>query len=185
MSNNVIPESPRTEGMVSACPDYVQSSTVWAAIMNAKGLEYDRIHGMEDDLALQLSPYTATWGLVYWEQSVGLPQRLTEPYDLRRPQVLTRLQGSKNFDLEMVRAIIENYGEPATVTIDYANFVVSIVFHRGIPPYIAAIKRDIESVIHAHLGPNYTYEYTAKATVKMAAFAMVSARIIIQKQGVS
>lgn len=184
MSNKVIPESPRTEGMVSACPDYVQSSTVWAAIMNAKGLEYDRIQGMEDDLALQLSPYTATWGLVYWEQSVGLAHRLTEPYELRRPQVLTRLQNSKNFDLEMVRTIIENYGEPATVTIDHANFIVTTAFHRGIPPYIAAIKRDIESVIHAHLGHEYTYEYTARAAVKTAAFAMVSARILIQNQGV-
>lgn len=176
-----IPVSSRGEGMVSAGPDYVQSSAVWADIMNAKGLEYDRVQDKLDDLELQLSPYTATWGLVFWELSVGLAQRPTESFDLRRPQVLTRLRNSANFSLEMIRAIIDNYGEPATVTVYPENNVVSIVFHQGIPTHIYAIQQDIENIIHAHLGPDHEYEYRACDTfLRLGSRSTVGAFVTIK-----
>ena len=67
----MIDTSTRTEGMVNASADYYQENEIFTAIQNAQALEYDRIYSNDMDLALQLSPLTATWGRVYWEESVG------------------------------------------------------------------------------------------------------------------
>ena len=77
--------SKRTEGMVGASADYYQESEIFKAIQNAQALEYDRIESNNRDLALQLSPLTATWGLIYWEECVGLPMKNNTVYDLRSP----------------------------------------------------------------------------------------------------
>lgn len=83
--------SDRTEGMVESSASYYQESQLFFYIINAKARGYDLVNEKQDDLALQLSPLTATWGLVFWEQSVGLPMLPNGDYATRRPKVLARL----------------------------------------------------------------------------------------------
>ena len=103
--------SDRTEGMVESSASYYQESQLFFYIINAKARGYDLVNEKQDDLALQLSPLTATWGLVFWEQSVGLPMLPNGDYATRRPKVLARLQNYENFGAPMIHRIAEAYGE--------------------------------------------------------------------------
>lgn len=156
---NTIPISERTEGMVDASADYYQESKLFFYLMNAKGLGYDSVNERLDDLALQLSPLTATWGLIYWEESVGLPMLDNEEYDARRPPVLARLQNYENFGAPMIHRIAENFGEVIRVYIDAAECLVTIVFQRGVPTFLTDFQKAINNIIHAHLGTEYKFEY--------------------------
>ena len=65
--------SDRTEGMVESSASYYQESQLFFYIINAKARGYDLVNEKQDDLALQLSPLTATWGAYL----LGTVRRLT------------------------------------------------------------------------------------------------------------
>ena len=93
--------------MVESSASYYQESQLFFYIINAKARGYDLVNEKQDDLALQLSPLTATWGLIFWEQSVGLPMLPNSDYATRRPKVLARLQNYENFGAPMIHRIAE------------------------------------------------------------------------------
>lgn len=57
--------SDRTEGMVESSASYYQESQLFFYIINAKARGYDLVNEKQDDLALQLSPLTATLGAYF------------------------------------------------------------------------------------------------------------------------
>lgn len=154
-----IPVSDRTEGMVDASASYYQESDLFIAIQNAQALEYDRVYEANLDLALQLSPYTATWGLIHWEQANGLTPNPLGDYEKRRPLVLARMASDRNFGADMVHKLAKNYGEDIRVSINTADCLVTVVFQRGVPSFLEEFKAAIENIIHAHLEAEYKFEY--------------------------
>lgn len=151
--------SDRTEGMVEASADYYQESELFFYIINAKARGYDLVNEKLDDLALQLSPLTATWGLIFWEQSVGLPMQPNVDYELRRPAVLSRLQNYENFGALMIHRIAADFGEKVRVYIDPVECLVTVVFQRGVPTFLKEFEKAVNNIIHAHLGTEYKFEY--------------------------
>jgi len=168
MSVQVIPISPRTEGMVDAAPDYYQNSAVWAAIQNAKALEYDRVNANNEDLVLQFSPYTATWGLVFWEGSVGLPQNPAGSYEQRRPLVLSRLIGEQNFNAGMLHDLAGRYNEEIRVEIDADELLITVVFQTGVPPFLTEFQKAVDDIIHAGTEAAYRFEYHINGELRIA-----------------
>ena len=157
--NKEILVSDRTQGMIDASASYYHESELFFHIINAKGRAYDLVNEKLDELALQISPLTATWGLIYWEQSVGIPMQPDEDYEQRRPKVLARLQNYENFGAPMIHRIAEAYGEKIRVYIDPGECLVTIVFQHGVPTFIDDFQKAVSNIIHAHLGTEYIYEY--------------------------
>lgn len=155
----MIDTSTRTEGMVNASADYYRENEIFTAIQNAQALEYDRIYSNDMDLALQLSPLTATWGLVYWEESVGLPMHNNTDYETRRPAVLAKLAKAENFSAEMIHTLVQAYGKHCTVTVNSNTSTVTIVFTDGLPNLLPELQEAIDSIIHAHLGTVYKIKF--------------------------
>lgn len=155
----IINTSGRTEGMVDASADYYQESKVFHAIQNSQALEYDRIYEANEDLALQLSPYTATWGLIYWEISVGIPPNPNGDYEIRRPPIFARLANGENFGAFMVHNLAANYSEKIRVDVDPSIDLVTITFQRGVPSFLEEFNDTLMNIIHAHLGVDYKFEY--------------------------
>ena len=182
MSDIVISE--RTEGMVDASAAYYQESRIFKAIQNAQALEYDRIEDKTADLALQLSPLTATWGLKFWEEGVGLPVQDNDDYEARRPAVVARWYGKdENFSAEMLRTIVAAYGKTCTIHVDVATSTVTIIFLDGIPSQLASLQKAVEDVIHAHLGSAYRVLMTPNPmTLYHAAVTSIRRHLYTEKQ---
>lgn len=163
----VINISERTEGMVDASADYYQESKVFHAIQNTQALEYDRIYENNLNLALQLSPKTATWGLIYWEASVGLAPNPLGDYDSRRPPVLARLANGENFGAAMVHKLAANYDEKIRVEINTSICLVTVTFQRGVPTFLEAFDEALKNIVHAHLGVEYKFEYHIETGIEI------------------
>lgn len=151
--------SERTARMMGTVPDYYQESVVFEAIQDAMATEYDLVDAANDDLRLQLNASTATWGLRYWEEALGIPTREADGYAVRRGRVAAKLIGEGNFSARLLMTIAEGYGQQIRVEVDAAAFLVTITFQQGIPTFLEEYKETVEDFIHAHLGTEYKFEY--------------------------
>lgn len=145
--------SERTEGMIDASASYYQESKLFHAIQNAQALEYDRVYEANLDLALQLSPYTATWALIYWEQANGINPNPTGAFEKRRPLVLSRMVSDTNFSAKLVKDKLQPYDPSVLVDIDVAQCLVTIIFKQLPSPLdLRNCQQILKDIIHAHLG---------------------------------
>lgn len=176
---NTIVTSPRTEGMVDASASYYQESRVFQAIQNTQAIEYDRIYEANEELDLQLSPITATWGLSFWEMAVGLPPSPTGDYAVRRPLILARMLNEKNFGADTIKELAANYGEKIDVVIDHTTATVIVTFYNGIPPFLNDFKATIEGLIHAHMGINYQFTYKSVGRLYVASRSTLAPTLLV------
>lgn len=154
----MIKNSPRTEGMIDTSADQYQENRVFRDIQNAQALEYDRIEENNKDLALQLSPATATWGLIYYEEALRLPVKNNTDYEARRPAIFAKMHLHENFSAKLVENIITSQGIPCDVSVDPALNMLYITFPSAIPTYLQELIKAVDSVIHAHMIPTYQTE---------------------------
>lgn len=175
----IIDTSPRTEGMVDASANYYQESKIFKAIQNTQALEYDRIDQATEDLDLQLSPITATWGLIFWEMAVGIPPNPTGDYEARRPLILSRMLNEKNFGADTILEMAANYGEKIDVVIDHTTATVVVTFYNGIPPFLNEFKTTTENLIHAHMGIEYKFTYKSIGTMYVASRHTLAPTILV------
>src|SRR5438128_10437168 len=81
-------------------PRHLQRSTDGRAVIDALARESERMLDQLDDTGQQLFVQTATWGLRYWEQRLGLPTweygDVAAPVDAdRRIAVLAKPRSTK------------------------------------------------------------------------------------------
>lgn len=152
----------RSDRMMAVAPDYYAYSDAFAQIQNAIAADMDTVSTNEDDLRLQLRINTATWGLKYWEEALGIVTITSDSYDIRRSRVLSKWRGVGNFSAQLIRSMAEAYSNgDVSVTVDIPNFVVTVTFtgSKGIPSNIDDLKAQIDNVAHAHLETKYVYTY--------------------------
>lgn len=155
----MITTNERAVRMIEDTPDYYHQSRVFNAIMQANGEELGLLDHNNQDLAEQLNPATATWGISYWEERVGLPISSDEPLEQRRKKVLARIRSGAPFAADMLRAVIEAYTDrPVQIEFDIPTGEVRIIFDEefNVDP---ELFEAVDNIIHAHLGIDYKAEW--------------------------
>jgi len=165
--------------MINSAPYYYQYSEVYKAIQQAQADEYDSVEEKNEDLRKQLYILTATWGLKYWEQALGITTVETDSYEIRRSRVLSKWRGFGNFSATLVKSVCEAYtnGE-VDVTIDIPNYEITIQFvsNIGVPPNLWDLQTLIDNIVHAHLGVVYKLRYLTITKVEALTIDEVQAR---------
>ncbi len=82
------PTSPSAQRMISRITPIYEKSYVGKWIFEVMGEEVDFSRQKVDELRLQTSPETATWGLKYWEQRYGIYPDEAIPLEKRRRKIL-------------------------------------------------------------------------------------------------
>lgn len=145
----------RTERMVEQAPDYYQQARSYIEIQDTIAQELNQQEANDDDLKAQLRVVTATWGLRYWEEAVGLSVMNSTNYELRRSKVLGRLRSGGSFSAAMLKAVAEAYTQrPVDIEVDVKEYQVYMyLYHEFLtePSFFA----QIDNIIHAHLGIEY------------------------------
>lgn len=152
----------RLQRMIDSAPEYYQTAIGYRDLQRAVAAELDLLTKNSADLARQRRIATATWGLKYWEERVGLPTILSDTYEIRRSRVLSKWRGVGQFRASLIKSVAEAYSNgEVEVEIDVAKFLVTVKFSgaTGIPPNIDDLKAAIDNIIHAHLGIEYTLAY--------------------------
>ncbi|MFK0522550.1 YmfQ family protein [Paenibacillus illinoisensis] len=154
--------SPKGKELFSYLPSYYETSRVMQADMQAKGTEMDLLYQALDETLDQFFVRTATWGLEFWEQELGLEPDRLKPVEQRRAVVESKLRGAGTFSGRLVANVAEAYaGGKVDVTFqpEAWSFTVSFVDTMGIPPNIDDLKRAIDELKPAHMAVEYEYRY--------------------------
>lgn len=108
--------------------------------------------------AEQLDLNTATWGLTYWEDALGLPVEVERPAEFRRSRIVAKLRGQGTTTAESIRNIAASFSngtvEVTEIPTEY-RIEVHFVDAVGLPPNLHDLKAAIAEIVPAHLAVGY------------------------------
>jgi hypothetical protein len=158
--NEVVSESGRE--MLGYLPTYYENSRVMRSHLDGVGMELDKLSEALHETLDQFFVQTATWGLVHWENELGIYSDPSKPISQRRAVVESKLRGSGSFSGRLVQNVAEAYyvGN-VDVTFQPAEWSFTIYFKDtiGVPPNLDDIKAMIEEIKPAHLIAEYSFNY--------------------------
>lgn len=135
-------------------PENYPASGETVTFQEALQPEVEALWRLRQAFLLQLDPYTATWGLPYWEDSLGLNGSEGLSLDIRCRQVVAKLQGRGATTVEVVRELAETLlGMPVTVTEWYSEYRVELEADGmdGLPEGALPLRERLEEIMPAHL----------------------------------
>lgn len=148
--------------MLGYLPTYYENSRVMRSHLDGVGTELDRLNEALHEMLDQFFVKTATWGLVHWENELGIYSDPSKPISQRRAVVESKLRGSGSFSGRLVQNVAEAYyvGN-LDVTFQPAEWSFTIYFKDsiGAPPNLDDIKAMIEEIKPAHLIAEYSFNY--------------------------
>src|SRR5690606_1035697 len=131
-------------------PVYYEKSKIMKAIQDAYSTELGYVYFfLEDFLKQFLTPATATWGLAFWEQELGLKTDISKTLEERREIILALLQSIGTVTKESRRQIAEAFSGGKVEIIQCRaehRFVVKFVGTIGVPKNIASFIVIIEDL---------------------------------------
>lgn len=140
-------------------PHYVESDEV-KQLQSALGGVTDTLKADVTDLINQLYVASATWGLKYWEDFLGIHNPLPT-YESRREVIMSTLRGAGTTTKEMIKSLAAAFsGGEVDVIEDNPNyrFIIKFVGTKGVPPNMAGLIDAVEKAKPAHLA--YVFDYT-------------------------
>lgn len=158
-------------------PQYLLEYKEFVEIYQTQGTETDDLNRAIDDILDQCSVDTATWGLKFWENFLGLPVDEGKPIDFRRSSIKAKLRGSGTITVSLLKNVAESFsnGEvEVTENIAPFTFQVNFVGTRGTPPNMDDLKRAIDDIKPAHLAVVYKFRFTIHSELKNKTHAQLS-----------
>ncbi len=147
--------------LMNYLPQYYAESDEVKALQSDFGLASE---ALKDDLKAlidQLNVSTATWGLGYWEEYLGI-KKPTTTFESRREVILSTLRGFGTTTKEMIKNMSAAFsGGEVEVIEDNPNyrFVIKFTGTKGVPPNMTGLTAAIERAKPAHLAFEFEYTY--------------------------
>jgi len=148
--------------MLNYLPRYYETSRVMQTILQAEGVEFDKLRQALDETLNQFFVRTATWGLDRWEEEVGLTVTPDQPEAERRDKIISRLRGYGTATISVVKQVAEAYDKGAIdIVEDHAAYTITVHFvdTTGVPPNLDDLKKAVRAVVPAHLEILYEFNY--------------------------
>lgn len=167
MSNEIL-TSPSGQRMLSYVSPIYYQSKVMQAIFQVIGLEIDDLQKWVTQIREQLFPQTATWGLKYWEQVLGLPSNEAAALEERRRAILAKLAIRTPVTPSLVKQIAQNStGKPAIVENRIGPYTFRIIIESdGTGVDLQRLNKAIDEAKPAHLTAEYGILYKGGISVK-------------------
>lgn len=144
-------------------PKHFQSSVIMREIQKGIASELGYVNHYLQDLEKQLSIETATWGLIVYEQELGLNTNNSMTFEDRREIIKAKIRGSGVVTIEMLKNTAEAFSGGEVMVIEkpkeYA-FTIKFVGIKGIPKNMQSFINMLEDIKPAHLSYDLKYTYT-------------------------
>jgi uncharacterized protein YmfQ (DUF2313 family) len=161
-----------TPDLMHYLPVFYQNSYM-ELIQNSNAKELGIINYNLDDLQKQFFVDTATWGLNYWEEFLGIPTDLMQTIEARREVIKAKIRGTGAATKAMIKNMAEAFsGGEVDVIENFADysFIVQFIGIKGIPQNLNGLKNAIDMVKPAHLSCSFKYSYTVWDFIKNKAW---------------
>lgn len=140
------------ERIMRYLPEYYQESKVMGAIAEAQGSELEKLYTTLDEILAQFFIDTATWGLGYWDEFLGLK---TEAYSIeeRRRLLKSKLIMQPPVTRERFKKLLDGVADSVDVIEHYGeyNFDVVLLVKTNLRIAFEKILEQIEDNKPAHL----------------------------------
>lgn len=141
-------------------PAFLAGSAEFRDLQQALEPELLELWAARDSILDQLCVETATWGMRYWEQTLGIPVDEGGDPDARRSRIRVKLLGADVTTVALIKSSAEIWSGREAAVREYANefrFEISFVGYNGIPPHMRDVTASIRELIPAHLQWDYIF----------------------------
>lgn len=149
--------------LLDMLPPFYHNSTFVKACMSSQNVERNFIKESIEDLVNNLYVDTATWGLDYFEEELGLKTDKSKSYEERRERILAKKRGNGTTTKAMIKNTAEAFSGGEVDIIENFNdysFIVKFVGVKGVPKNLALFKQMLEEIKPAHLNYELAFTYS-------------------------
>ncbi len=160
-------------------PDFYAGSAEFADLQEALEPEVLALWEYRDSVLDQLSVDTATWGLRYWEQTLGIPVEAAKDLSFRRSRIKSKLRGAGITTVAMIQNVAESFSNGEVAVREFpTEFRVEIVFVGtiGIPPNMEDLTAALREAMPAHLKWDYIIIYNTWGNLKLCLWEKLAAK---------
>ena len=148
--------------LVEYLPGVYANSDHVIELQNAIDSQLTQLKIDRGDFFAQLTIQTATWGLAWYEEALGLTHVPGDSYEVRRSRIKTKMQGQGTTTVMAVKAMAQNFTTMAVEILERPpEFMFSIVFTGmlGEPVNTPELRRALAEIIPAHLDFDFVFAY--------------------------
>lgn len=141
-------------------PVFLRRSPEFRDLQQALEPELLELWAARDSALEQLCVETASWGLRYWEQTLGIPAEAGKNLEARRSRVRSRLLGADITTVSLVESVAGIYaGIPANVAEYPERFRLELLFNegQGLPRDLEGLVEALREILPAHLGWGFRF----------------------------
>lgn len=141
-------------------PKFLRGSPEFRDLQQALEPELLELWAAREGAMDQLCVETASWGLRFWERTLGLPVDEGKDLEARRSRVRSRLMGADVTTVSLVERVAEIYtGIPAKVEELPEQFWVDLLFDEsaGLPRDLEGLVEALREIMPAHLGWGFRF----------------------------
>lgn len=172
--------------LIARYQDFYAGSPEFVDLQEALEPEALALWEARDGLLDQLDVETASWGLKYWEQTLGIPVDEAKALDYRRSRIKSRLRGAGVTTVALIQNVAESFSNGAVAVTEYpAQYRLEIKFVGtiGIPPNMDDLTASLREIMPAHLQWDYVLIYNTWNMTKLHTWNELKARTWAQVKG--
>ena len=155
--------------LIDMLPSFYHNSDFVKSYMSSQSIEHNFIKESIDDLVNNLYVDTATWGLDYFEEELGLKTDKSKTYEERRERIKAKKIGNGTTTVKMIKdtALAFDCGE-VEITEMYNDYMFKLKFvsEKGRPKNIEDFKSAIDEIKPAHLSYILEFIFTTHQELK-------------------
>ncbi|KGK88047.1 putative phage tail protein [Clostridium sp. HMP27] len=157
----------KADELKSYLPTYYQESIQMNAKCDSTGEELEGLYSNIFDLTKQCFPQTATWGIEYWENFLGIPVNSSEELKTRRAKVITKMSRASPMTPYEMRRILRNFVDRVVITQfpEEYRFEVTLETKTKLENVLDAVIREVEEIKPAHLDFGVAINYITELTL--------------------
>lgn len=151
-------------------PVFLRRSPEFRDLQEALEPELLELWAARDGALDQLCAETASWGLRYWERTLGLPAQEGRDLEARRSRVRSHLLGADVTTVSLVETAAGIHaGIPARVEERPERFWVDILFDEaaGIPRDLEGLVEALREIMPAHLGWGFRFSLELEGKLRL------------------
>lgn len=158
--------------LIARYPDFYAGSPEFVDLQDALEPEALALWTAQGGLMDQLCVNTATWGLQYWEKTLGIPVEQGKDLEYRRSRIRSKLRGSGVTTVALIESVTESFANGDVAVTEYPQayrLEIKFVGTIGIPPNLEDLTASLREILPAHLAWDYvmvynTWDVTAQHT---------------------
>lgn len=158
--------------LIARYPDFYAGSPEFVDLQDALEPETLELWTARDGLMNQLCVDTASWGLKYWEQTLGITVEQGKDLEYRRSRIRSKLRGSGVTTVALIESVAESFSNGDVAVTEYPQdyrLEIKFVGTIGIPPNLEDLTASLREILPAHLAWDYvmiynTWDMTAQHT---------------------